>query len=90
MKIELIKTEYTLKAGTKTVYTEVETERKEITEAEYNNIIDSVSFFRRLGGTETITKNYTSRGYRPVKLVSKSPCKETKIVREFIFDGRPD
>lgn len=85
MKIELIKTEYELKAGTKTVYNENESERKEITETEYNNIIDSVSFFRRLGGTETIQRAYTSAGYKATKLTSKSPDRQTKVIRKFNF-----
>lgn len=85
MKIELIKTEYELKVGTKTVYTEIETAQKEITETEYNNIIDSVSFFRRLGGTETIQRAYTSAGYKATKLTSKSPDRQTKVIRKFNF-----
>lgn len=85
MTIQMTKTQYELKAGTKTVYTEIESERKEITETEYNNIIDSVSFFRRLGGTETIQRAYTSAGYKATKLTSTSPDKQTRVIRKFNF-----
>lgn len=85
MKIQLTKTEYTLKAGTKTAYKEVETESKEITETEYNNIVNSCKFFRRLGGTETLQRAYTSAGYKATKLTSKSPDRQTKVIRKFNF-----
>ena len=62
-------------------------EINEIFEKEYylttNN--DTIKYFRRIGGTETITRNYTCAGYKVVKIVSTSPDKQTKIVREFEF-----
>ena len=83
---ELTRIEYVLKEGTKTVYIETEKDVYQIPEHHYNNIVDGMRFFRRLGGTETATRCYTSRGYKVVKLVSKSPDRQTKIVRVFNFD----
>jgi len=63
------------------------TEVSEITETQYNNITsdDTLKWFRRLGGTETATRGYTERGYNVVKLISTSPDKETRVIREFSF-----
>ena len=83
---ELTRIEYSLKEGTKTVYVETDRETYQIPERHYNNIIDGMRFFRRLGGSETATRSYTSRGFKVVKLVSKSPDRQTKIVRVFNFD----
>ena len=83
---ELTRIEYVLKEGTETVYIETEREVYQIPEHHYNNIVDGMRFFRRLGGTETATRSYTSRGFKVVKLVSKSPDRQTKIVRTFNFD----
>ncbi len=84
--ITLTETRQVLKDGTKTVFinSEVKAE-KEITEEHYNNYIESAPFFRRLGGTETLTKNYTSAGYKVVKMVSKNPDRTEKVIREFNF-----
>jgi hypothetical protein len=61
------------------------TEVSEITQEQYNNITsdDTLKWFRRLGGTETATRGYTERGYNVVKLISTSPDKETRVIREF-------
>jgi hypothetical protein len=63
------------------------TEVSEITETQYNNITndDTLKWFRRLGGTETATRGYTERGYNVVKLISTSPNKDTRVIREFSF-----
>lgn len=74
------------KPGTKTVYTEKERTTKDISREQYFNIVDAAPFFRRLGGSESIQKNYTPYGYIPVKIISKSPCRELKTERIFIFD----
>lgn len=47
--------------------------------------IGSIKFFRSLGGTETKTMSHTSYGYSLTKLVSTSPDKETKVIREFDY-----
>tara|TARA_R110002020_G_C15822763_1_gene733313 strand:+ start:49 stop:312 length:264 start_codon:yes stop_codon:yes gene_type:complete len=83
MKIQLTEERYTLKPGTKTVYLLDETKTEELTEEHYDNYITSAPFFRRLGGSETLTRSYTSAGYRVTRIVSKSPDRETKVVRDF-------
>lgn len=70
----------------KVTYREINVKQIDITYEQYQNIINSCSFFRRLGGSETLTYAYTSRGYTPIKLISKSPDKLTKVVREFEFN----
>jgi hypothetical protein len=86
MKITMTKTQQQKKQGTKTVFETVEKETKEISEQEYNNIINSASFFRRLGGSCTQQKEYTCRGYKVYKDTLTSPDKETRTIREFEFE----
>ena len=76
-------TETTIENGVKTI------ETKTIDKTQYNNITntETLKWFRRLGGSETATKSYTSRGYNVVKLISKSPDKSIKVIREFNFDN---
>lgn len=76
-----------LKAGTKTVYETISTEESIISEKEYNNIIESSPFFRRLGGSEHHTRCYTCRGYKTYQLSSKSPDRQQKTIRTFDFDS---
>ena len=83
--ITMVKTTYNIKEGTKSVFVEVKKEVTKISEEQYTNIIESAPFFRRLGGSETITKSYTSKGYVPVRLTSKNPDRDVKVVREFDF-----
>lgn len=79
----LITTKYELKDGTKTVFIENTQSDEEFNEESYNNIVESAPFFRRLGGSETLSRCYTSQGYKVYKIVSKSPCKTMKTIREF-------
>ena len=51
----------------------------------YFNTLESIPFFRNLGGYERVTRAYTKHGYIPVKLISISPDGNTRITREFIF-----
>lgn len=76
-------TETRIENGQKTI------ETKTIDKKQYDNItnVDTLKWFRRLGGSETATKNYTSRGYNVVKLISKSPDKSIEVIREFNFDN---
>ena len=80
-------TKYTKKPGTKTAYQQIEISVKEVDQRQHelttNN--DTVKWFRRLGGSETVTRSYTCAGYNVTKLVSTSPDKETKHVREYEF-----
>lgn len=82
--ITLTQTEY---VKNKNTYVEVSKEVKEIFEKEYflTTNDNTIKYFKRLGGRETVTRGYTCAGFKIVKLVSTSPDKETKIVREFNF-----
>ena len=80
------KTNMELKAGTKTVYQTVNVEETTISEEQYKNIVDAAGFFRRLGGYEWSRKCYTSKGYLVVRIMSTSPCKTIRTIREFNFD----
>ena len=51
----------------------------------YLNIVNSVKFFRNLGGFERLTSGYTYAGYIPIELNSISPDKQEKIIRSFEF-----
>ena len=46
---------------------------------------DTVKWFRRLGGSETVQRSYTSAGYLVTKLTSLSPDRQTKVIREYKF-----
>lgn len=70
----------------KTTYRQVSEEVTTIDGNTYKLIIDSCSAFRKLGGSETIIRSYTCRGYNVVKLVSKSPSRAIKVVRQFEFN----
>lgn len=85
MKITMTKTQQQKKEGTKTVFETVKSEIKEIQESDYNAIIESASFFRRLGGTCSQQREYTCRGYKVYKDTLTSPDKETRTIREFEF-----
>ena len=63
------------------------TEVNLISEREYNNITskETLKWFRRLGGSETAQKSYTCYGYKTYKLISRSPDRTQKTVREFSF-----
>jgi hypothetical protein len=80
---KLITETYELKEGTKTVYVLKNTEKRDITEIEYNNFINSSRFFRSLGGSEY--KERECLGGRIWRIISKSPDQEIKIIRYFDF-----
>lgn len=62
-----------------------ETETKTILKSFYNNLIDerAIRFFRNLGGIETVQRDYTKMGYLPVRILSTSPNRQTRIIRTF-------
>jgi hypothetical protein len=66
----------------------VETKTKGINFLVYKQITDNktLKWFRGLGGTEVTTKEFTSVGYKIVKLVSTCPSKTIRTVRTFNFD----
>ncbi len=93
MKITQIHQEYSIKEGTKTVYELRKETTLEITYQRYQNITDPdwAKYNRSLGGTETINRGYTKRGYLVTEIVSKSPkniqgVRTTKSVRKFKFN----
>ena len=71
------------KQGSKWITTETET--KTISKSFYYNMIDekAIRFFRNLGGIETVQRNYTKMGYIPVRILSTSPDRQTRIIRTF-------
>jgi len=81
-QITLTKENY-FKDGKKWTLSETETELIDLKTVE--RIADSVRFFRRLGGTETLVKGYTCAGYNPVKLTSTNPDKTQRTIRTFNY-----
>ena len=81
------KTKLEKKAGTKNAYKEVSKEVKEVTERQYKLTTndDTIKWFRRLGGSQSVTRSYTYAGYVVVKLISTSPDKQNKTIREYKF-----
>ena len=73
------------KPGTKTVWETYKTEKRDITEEEHKNMVEAAPWFRRLGGSESLTKNYTRRGYKVVRIISTRPDKEERRVFNFEF-----
>ena len=65
-----------------------ETERKEttITGEFYMNVIDSIYFFRNLGGAETVRQSYTKYGLIPDELISTNPTRTERTRRRYYFD----
>jgi len=62
-----------------------EVEAKEISQGQYERQTSkgTQQWFRRLGGSETAQRSYTSSGYIITRLTSCSPDREIKKVREF-------
>jgi hypothetical protein len=83
----MTETRYELKDGTKTAWREVEKTTHNYTETQYNNMVDAAPFFRRLGGSEHLDYGYFSQGYRVFRMISKSPDRQTKVIREFAWDN---
>jgi len=59
---------------------------EEITEEQYDNYVNSIEFFRGLGGKESVSRGNTKYGKRVLKLISGSPSGETVVKRHFSFD----
>ena len=83
--ITLTETRLSKNPNTKTTYVVDSKEVETVTEKQHFLYFDSVKFFRRLGGSESITNSYTCSGYVGTKLVSISPDRQTKVIREFKF-----
>jgi len=58
-----------------------------LTEREYNLLTnsDTLKAFRRVGGSETAQRAYTCYGYNVYRLISRSPNRTQKTIREFSF-----
>ena len=76
---------YKKNPNTKTTYILEDAYEYEITKEQYNNIVNSASFFRRLGGTVTQQREYTCNGYNVTKDTATSPDKTSKTVRKIKF-----
>ena len=76
------------KEGTKTVFITTEKTVEVITEKTYNRHTceDTLRFFRRLGGSEYVSRKYTCRGYNIIRSISTSRCKENRTIRTFNFE----
>lgn len=87
LQITLTTTEYKKNPNTKTSYTLVSIETKVISSKQHGLTTseETCKWFRRLGGSETVTRSYTCDGYKVTKLVSTSPDKQIKKVREYSF-----
>jgi len=85
--IELTTTKQVKNPNTKTTYLTESKEVTTITDKEYHLITndDTVKWFRRLGGSESLQRAYTCAGYKVYKLTSTSPDRQNKIIREFKF-----
>ena len=59
--------------------------KKQITADEYNNIINSIQYFRRLGGREIIRlEKYSKYGYNVVKYINSiSPDGSQSVIYRF-------
>jgi hypothetical protein len=86
-EITLTKTTLEKKAGTKTAYKVVKVETKKVTDREHQLATnsDTLKWFRRLGGSEHVTRSYTCVGYVVTQLISTSSDRNTKIRREYTF-----
>lgn len=76
-------THYELKAGTKNAWRETGTETQDIPEQHYRNSVEAAPFFRRLGGSEYLERNYTRQGYLVTRIISKSPDRTQKTIRVY-------
>lgn len=63
----------------------VSEDREDVSVEYYLNTLETVPFFRSLGGSERVEKKYTKYGYIPFRINSISPDRATKIVRRFEF-----
>ena len=86
-KIILTETRLIKNPNTKTTYIVESKEVTEVTEKQHHLVTnnDTVKYFRRLGGSESVQRSYTKQGYLVTKLVSTSPDKQNKVIREYKF-----
>ena len=51
----------------------------------YVNCLESIPFFKALGGKEKAIKGYTKFGCLPIRLISTSPDGTERTIKEFTF-----
>jgi hypothetical protein len=66
-------------------WVDVDTKTEKVSYRYYANVIESVPFFRGIGGTETVKTTYTKYGLIPFENFSTSPDKQVRTVRRFVF-----
>ena len=88
IKITLIETRLSKNPNTKTTYIVDSKKIETVTEKQHRltTCDDTVKWFRRIGGSETVQRSYTCLGYVCTKLTSTSPDRQTKVVREYNID----
>lgn len=74
--------------STKTTFNLLEEVTEVITRERYEMLTSekTLGWFRACGGTETAQRSYTCRGYNITRLISTSPNKQIKVIREFKFE----
>jgi hypothetical protein len=84
-KFELTTVHYKKKEGTRTAWIELDRSTELIPEKNYINCTapETINFFRRLGGIETITRGYTPAGYMITRILSTSPDRLDRTERIF-------
>lgn len=86
-QITLNEKRYSKKVGFKNAYQLTEDKTEIVTSKQHGLCTseDTCKWFRRLGGSETVTRSYTCAGYLVTKLISTSPNKDIRVIREFNF-----
>ena len=88
-EIKMTRTKLEKNPNTKTTYLEVESKVEMIDWLQYERITgkDTLQWFRRCGGSEHATRDYTCEGYLITRLISTSPDKQNKTIRTFEFNN---
>jgi translation initiation factor 2B subunit (eIF-2B alpha/beta/delta family) len=83
----IVRTTTKLTPKAKTTWNVESIEKELCTESEHRNATndDTIKFFKRLGGKESVTRSYTRVGYVVTKIVSTSPDGENRTIREYKF-----
>ena len=90
MKKEITCTQTTFekKEGTKNAYMQIDKNISIVSEHQHKmeTCPTTAKAFRRCGGSEYALYNYTPLGYKCTKVISKSPSRDYKIIREYKFN----
>ena len=87
IRIELTTTRQIKNPNTKTTYITESVTTEEVTQKQHGLATskETLQWFRRLGGSETAQREYTCAGYLVTRLISTSPNKRDRIIREYKF-----